>query len=799
MAAVPGSSEPGEFAVTLRQLRDRAGLTQEELAERAGVTAHAVSALERGARTRPYPHTVRSLGAALELDGPAMTRLLAAVPARVRRHPVEGAPDRGTDRPVLPGSGPPPGVALSVPTTPLLGREDDLDAVVALVRGGARLVTLVGPGGVGKTRLVADVAQLLAEDHPDGVVTLPLASVTQAGAVVPAIARALGVAGGDGPSVRDAVTTHLAGRRTLLVLDNLEQLLGAGPDLAQLAGAAPGSTLLVTSRAALRVRGEQEYVVEPLALPRPEVATADDLTASPAGALALQRARAVNPRLRLADGDARALGELCHRLAGLPLAIELASAHLRLLSPGQLLQRLDVLTATTDATSARDLPERQRTMRATLDWSYGLLSVEQQRLFRVLGVFRGGAGLEAVESVIGPGPDAVGLLSHLVEHSMVVVRAGPWGEARYVQLEPVAQYARSLLVGEEAAAAARAHAAYFCALAEEAELGYEREDQVRWLQRMEVEEANVLIAVDRSRAEGGCEAAAAGAEIGARTVWAMWLYWWLRGQVVLGRRKAEAFLAADVPEPLLGRVRLAAATMAYAGGDGAAAAGHWEAALDIARRHDDPELAAKSLSGTGLAALASGDLPLAERRFTEAIELGPDPEGRTWMESLARIWLGTCLILRGEHTPALESVGRGLDQARARGDRLTTYIGLYNLSQAALASGDLVAARSHLREGITLSEQTGDSSNLAYFLETLAVVEAAEGRARRVARLLGAAASLRESEGGNVYAYYQPDESLRREAEDRARAELGPEEFDDELDRGRAEPGRCAGPHGWGG
>ena len=770
----------------------QAGLTQEELAERAGLTTHAVSALERGTRTRPYPHTVRSLASALALDDSGRARLHAAVPARPRRspapEPTSVEPGGSTPSPVgatgaagtagTAGAGPTVAVALGVPPTPLLGRDEDRATVAGLVQSGCRLVTLTGPGGVGKTRLAAAVAEELADDHPDGLVVVPLASVAQPSAVVPTLARALGLAAGDGPEALATVVNHLQPQRVLVVLDNMEQLLGAGQDVAHLVGSLPGLTVLITSRAPLRIRGEQEYVVEPLGLPGGTVRSVEELAGSAAGALTLQRARAVNPRLALEGDGVAALAELCHRLSGLPLAIELASVHLRMLSPRQLLRRLDDLTA---GTAARDLPERQRTMRATLDWSYGLLAEREQRLLRLLGVFRGGATLDAVQGVLGPDHDALETLSHLVEQSMVVVRPGPYGEPRYAQLEPVAQYARSLLVGDEAAAAVRAHAAYFCGLAEEAAAGYERADQVEWLSRAEADEANLLIAVDRSLM-GDPE----NAQVAARIVWAMWLYWWLRGQVVLGRRKAEACLVADLPPALLGRVRLAAATMSYAGGDAEASAAHWDAALEIAGEEHDPELAAKALSGTGLAALAAGDLARAEERFTRGIDVGPDPRNRTWMESLARIWLGTCLILRGDHAAAVESVQRGLRLARERGDRLTTYIGLYNLSQAALASQDIAAARRHLLEGIELSTQTGDLSNLAYFLEALAVVESAEDKAARVAVLLGVAQSLRESEGANVYAYYQPDEALRASAERAAREELGEDAFDDAVDAGRA-------------
>jgi predicted ATPase len=246
----------------------------------------------------------------------------------------------------------------------------------------------------------------------------------------------------------------------------------------------------------------------------------------------LQRARELSPLLTLDDDEIRALGQLCHRLSGLPLAIELATAHLRQLTPQALLQRLDHFAGA----SARDLPGRQQSMRATLDWSYRLLSPEQQLLFRLLGVFRGGATLAAVEEVAAASgmlhpEDVLELLSMLVEHSLVVVRPGGDLAHRYDMLEPVAQYARTLLIADQARDAARGHVKVFLTLAEEAAIGYEGSDQVVWLDRVQADEANILVAIDRALDSGDPETA-------GRITWAMWLYWWLRSQPSVGRTRA---------------------------------------------------------------------------------------------------------------------------------------------------------------------------------------------------------------------------------------------------------------------
>ncbi len=595
---------------------------------------------------------------------------------------------------------------------------------------------------------------------------------------MPTIGRALGLTGADGDAAFEVVSAHLRPLRLLLVLDNFEHLLSAAPDVGRLAAQCPELGILVTSRSALRVRAEQEYGVAPLALPDHGAVTADELAASPSGALLLDRALAV--AVSPTDDEVPAYVELCYRLAGLPLAIELATVHLRTLPARVLLDRLDDAAATS---GARDLPERQRTMRATLDWSYGLLTAEQQQMFTLLGVFRGGATLSAVEQVAtaqGEEADVLALLGQLVEQSLVVVRRGVDGENRFSMLEPVAQYARSLLIGDRAAHLIRAHAQLFLAISESAAAGYERGDQVRWLERVEADEANVLVAIERALDEGDAATA-------ARITWFMWLYWWLRGQPTVGRRLAEHCLAADLPDWERSRVHLTAATMTYAAGDLDAAAANWAASDRLGAELQDYEVLAKARAGTGLVALSAGDLAAAEERFRAAIDFGEKagPAGGDWLVSLVQVWLGTVLLLKSSAAEAVAAIERGLGAARARGDRLTTYIALYNLSQVAISQNDLELARTHLAEGIRLSQETRDQANLAYFLETLAVVNFQEGDHGSVPTLLGSAAGLRETVGANVYGYYLPDEAVREAAESGSRAVLGDDTYEEQFEDGR--------------
>jgi predicted ATPase len=284
----------------------------------------------------------------------------------------------------------------------LIGRDQDVAAVADLVRRSpGRLVTLVGAGGVGKTRLAVAAAAALEGDFADGTAHVALSAVHDPALVLPAVGRAVGLSAVEGAGATQSVVERLAGDHLLLVLDNVEHLLEAADEIGQLLLACPRLTVLATSRAPLRLRGEAQYAVQPLAVPGMSAQVLSDVASAPAGALLLERAGEVAVGPPLTDEDAAALAALCHRLGGIPLALELVATRLRMLSPIELLHRVDDVLA---AAGPRDLPERQRTLRATLDWSCSLLTPEQQRLLRVLSVFSGGCTLEAVEAVAGPTP-----------------------------------------------------------------------------------------------------------------------------------------------------------------------------------------------------------------------------------------------------------------------------------------------------------------------------------------------------------------------------------------------------------
>ena len=770
-----GVSRPREpFGHVLRRLRQAQGWTQEELAERAGMTSHGISALERGLRSRPYPHTVRSLEGALSL-GPADRALLrAAVPSRT--------PPVRVQTPAQAGSGHENGAhrgglgidGLPTELTPLIGREADVKAVLSLLRTtGTRLITLTGTGGVGKSRLATAVARAAIDDH-DGVVMVHLAPVEDDTLVIPTIGRALGLHAVEGSD--DTVVAALKDRRLLLVLDNLEQLAAVGLVVARLLEECDGLVVLATSRAALRIRGEVEHAVQPLATPT-GVGGMAEVEKAPAGLLLLTRARAVSPRFGTSPDDAAAVAALCRRLAGIPLALELAAARARLLSPQLLLERLD--DAMTHA-GAVDLPERQRTMRATLDWSYRLLSDAERRLYRRLSVFVGGATLDAVEQVADDLGDVLALLERLIEHSLVRATTLPDGTVRYSMLEPVHQHAASILTEDEALLARTRHASVYLERAREAAPHYEGGDQVVWLERSEGDAANFAAAADHWLAlEEG--------EHAGEMVWHLWLFWWLRGHFRQGRRLAEAAIALQMAPRTRVRAMLIAASMAFAQGDISVSEHRWAVARQVALDADDAVGHAYAEAGEGLAALASGDVLQARSHFLRVFDaVGSDDPEADWILGLTHVWLGTVHLLRGEPDAAVDRCEQGLARARRRGDRLTTYVALYGLTQAALALGRSEEARGLLSEGIELSDETGDLANLSFFLESLAVVEGSHGDHARAALLLGASAAMRDRVGSAVYGYYLPDPTLRAVAQREAQESLGAVAFEAEVTHGRS-------------
>ena len=758
------------FGARLRALRETAGLTQEELATRAGLTAKGIAALERGRRRRPYPQTLRALADALRLDGAERAALVGGQPA------MEEQP------PAAPAHSP-----LPLSPTPIIGRAGELtEARALLLSGGARLLTLTGAGGVGKTRLALALAADVAADFPDGAAFAALAPLVDPALVLPTVARALGLAEAAGQPVREALHAALRERRMLLVLDNWEQVLAAAPEVSSLLAACPGVAVLATSRAPLRLRGEREYPVAPLSVPdlaHPPLAA--QLADNPAVRLFVERARGVAPGFALTQANAAAVAAICRRLDGLPLALELAAARARLLSPTELLVRLDHALPLL-AGGPRDLPDRQRTMERAIDWSYDLVAPGEARLFRSLAAFAGGWELQAAEAVGADaevaGDEVLAALGALVEQALVVAAPAPDTAVRYRMLEPVRQYATQRLAasGDEAAVRRR-HAAHYLALAEAAEPGLAGADQIAWLERLEREHDNLRAALAWATHTGAADA-------GLRAAGALSRFWWTRGHVDEGRRWMDTLLALPGAAPTAGRAEAlnGAGNLAFLQGDYGAARRFHEGSLGLRRELGDQHGVAGSLNNLGLLATQSGDLAGAGALYDEALAINRASGNRAWeainlgnladtrarggdypaarallerglalFEELGNAWgiamihaaLGDVHRALGARAEAGDHFERSLERRRAVGDRRGLAQTLVGLGHLAIDAGDFAAARAQLGEALAIARALADRQRIIACIEGYAALAAAAGEARRALLLDGAATAQRAAIG----------------------------------------------------
>ncbi|MBV9279989.1 MAG: tetratricopeptide repeat protein [Chloroflexi bacterium] len=718
--------DAGAFGTLLRRLRKDAGLSQEELAERARLSVRGIGDLERGVSRAPYRATVLQLAEALEL-APADREAL-----------MEAARRRG------PAGTLPPAHALSVPPTPLVGRERDVSEVRTLLeRPDVRLVTLTGPGGVGKTRLAIEV---VARGSPsDGVHSVPLAALREPSLLPRTIAQTLGLREIPGIPALESLLTFLRGRRVTLMLDNFEHLLGAAGLVAELLAGSPGLTVLATSRAPLRVQGEHEYPVPPLQTPDPRfLRPLHALMRYPAVDLFVQRARAVRPDFTVTGANAATLAQICASLDGLPLALELAAARLKLLPPQELLARLTRNASLAVLTGgARDLPPRLQTMRDAIAWSHDLLTPGAQVLFRRLGVFVGGCTIPAAEAVCAGDGDREGAvldgLAELVDQSLLRTEEQADAGARLAMLETIRDYA--LEQGEESGelgAMRRRHAMFFLTLAEAAEphlLGTEREG---WLDHLECDLPNIRAALEWCRSEPSAT------ETWLRLAAALRWFWFRRGHLNEGRQWIEGALARTDPSertPARAKGLVAGGGLAWAQGDYAAAEAWLAEGVAMLRDMGDLRLYAPSLTFLGMAALVKGELDAACRAFTESVELTHEL-GDTWSEAHARYELGNALHRMGDLEGARAHYEQSLRVFRALEDPWGISFILFALAALAWAAGDHAAASSLYEECIAILRAAGDRWTLVEVLARAAHVALDRGDADGAAALCAESVSL---------------------------------------------------------
>jgi predicted ATPase/transcriptional regulator with XRE-family HTH domain len=604
---------------------------------------------------------------------------------------------------------------LPIQLTPFIGREKERGEVAALLRNpDVRLLTLTGSGGIGKTRFALQAAADLLASFPDGVWFVELAALVEPKQVIPTIAATLAVNEAGATPLLDTLNGHLKDKHLLLVLDNFEQVIGAATEVSDLLSSGMGLKVLVTSRTPLRLRGEHEYAVPPLSLPDyRHLPTLDKLFHYEGVRLFIERAVSVKADFQVTDENAPAVAEICVRLDGLPLAIELAAARVKMLSPQALLtrlaQRLKVLTG-----GARDLSARQQTLRATIDWSYDLLDDAQKQLFSRMAVFQGGRTFDALDTVCNYDGqlqlDVLEGVQSLLDKSLLQQREGRDGEPRLWLLETIHEYAREKL-GEsgEAPALKKEHALYFMSLAEEAEPHLTGKHQQEWLDRLEDEYDNLRAAlvwagerVHRSSQEGSHEAnqesskershkanqesskergersSREAAEIGLRTAGAIWRYWQVRGLYAEGRERLEGVLS--VPEMVL-QVCSAASR-------------------------------AKAMNGAGYLAWCQGDYSSARSLTEVALMLGREAEDKRSMSSSLHT-LAIVASAQGDYTTARALLEESLALGRELRDKWAVANELGNLGVLTSAQGDYTTARALLEESLALSRELGDNRGIA--------------------------------------------------------------------------------------
>ena len=632
----------------------------------------------------------------------------------------------------------------------LIGRERELTDVTRLLRrANVGLVTLTGPGGTGKTRLALQVAGEVLDSFPDGVFLVALAAVRDPDLVVPTMAQTLGISQRGGGSLLTTVRTYVADKRLLLVLDNFEQVLDAAPLVGDLLAHAPGVKLLATSRERLRLAGEQVIVVLPLAvvdpptLPQDEAALLATLRHSAAVRLFVARAQAAQADFVLTAQNARAVAAICYRLDGLPLALELAAARLRLLSPEALLARLDHRLPLLVG-GPRNAPARQQTLRTTIAWSYDLLAAKEQCLFRRLAVFDGGCAFEALAPVCALNGDLVepdlDLLEALTDKSLVRVDHTREPEPRIEMLATIREYGWGQLVASgEAVPIRQQHAAFFLALAEQSAVGLVGPEQARWLQRMETERANLRAALTWALEQ-------AAGELVLRLYVSLLPFWWIRDLVSEGRWWRDAvtpFITDRLAPAVYAHALHVSGWLASSLREFAEAERLLGRSLALAQRLDDRDLRLTVLKDLAASYRMQGHDQQAVALFEEALVLAR-AGGNPWILNYVLGSLGMIAAAQGASRKAEGLLEEALAVARAAGDQGGSGWWLALLGKTAVEQGDLPRAGRYLRESLELFIALRHTDATAFTLEGIAGLATALGDPRQAGRLFGFVERLRE-------------------------------------------------------
>jgi predicted ATPase/DNA-binding CsgD family transcriptional regulator len=632
---------------------------------------------------------------------------------------------------------------LPLQPTPLVGREQEVAEVAQrLSASPSRLLTLTGPGGTGKTRLALQAAADLLEEFEDGAFFISLAALTEPKLVASAIAAPLGVIETADRPLQEVLKEYLREKKLLLLLDNFEQILEGASLVRELLSVCPNLKVLATSRTPLGIYGEREYPVPPLSLPdTARLPSLEDLTQYEAVRLFIERASDARPDFSITNENASAVAEICVRLDGLPLAIELAAARVKVLTPKKMLERLsDRLKLLTGG--ARDLPERQRTLRATMEWSHALLEEGEKLLFARLSVFAGGRTLEAIEAICDAEDDlpvdVLDAVESLVDKGLLREEV-TGGEPRFYMLETVHEYAREKLEESgEAEELRMLHAQYFLSLAEEAEPGVEGAQQAAWLGRLEAEHDNFRAALSWSLGQGEAERVL---RLGA----ALGVFWYTRGHLSEGRWWLERGLAGGGPLPALARAKALneAGWMALYQGELKPAIALLEESVGLFTELGNEPSVATSLFNLGHALLHEGDRGRLKALCQEAEALGRQFVDREAI-AMSLLFLGMALLHEGDYERTIAYLEESRTLFQKVGDtRRITMCHSY-LWMATLAQGDQERAEALLKENLHLLQRLGIEPQIYYGLLESAVMAALREQPARAARLWGAAEALRE-------------------------------------------------------